>query len=303
MGAIRFASSTTFFSADTVPMARTRHSSVFPPDPNRERAVDLALNLAEELFGVGSSGATPAWVRDRIRRYLDVTAKKDGVSIIDVAGRLLDNRSAVEDIVASLRVGETRFYRDPAQWQALEENLDKLFPSDLPLSVLSAGCSTGEEAYTIGMLLTAARRRFKVLGVDRSASAIAVARDATYSLDAAKDMPPTWSERFCDEHRGRLRIGMLVRNTVEFEVCDLVKRVPQGPFHLVFFKNVLLYLTEPAGEQAARRLANELAERGILIAAASEVLRLKSMGLVSHRMAHGVTALRRARRHGSSPRT
>ncbi len=294
--------STSLFSADTVPMARTKHSSVYPPDPNRERAVDLALSLAEEMFGVGSSGATPAWVRDRVRRYLDVTAKKDGVSIIDVASRLLEHRSAVEEIVASLRVGETRFYRDPAQWTALEENLDKLFPQDLPLSVLSAGCSTGEEAYTIGMLLTAARRRFKVLGVDRSASAIAVARDATYPLEAAKDLPPTFAERYCDEHRGRLRIGMLIRNSVEFEVFDLVKRVPQGPFHLIFFKNVLLYLTEPAGEQVATRLANELAAGGILIAAASEVLRLRSMGLVSHRMAHGVTALRRARRHGSSQR-
>jgi chemotaxis protein methyltransferase CheR len=286
-----------------VQMARNKRSSVLPPDPNRERAVDLALGLAEELFGVGSSGATPAWVRDRVRRYLEFTAKKDGVSIIDVASRLLEDRGAVEEIVGSLRVGETRFYRDPSQWQALEENLDTLFPSDVPLSVLSAGCSTGEEAYTIGMLLTAARRRFKVLGVDRSASAIAVARDATYSLDHSKDIPSAWAERYCDEHQGRLRIGMLVRNSVEFEVCDLVKRVPKGPFHLIFFKNVLLYLAEPAGEQVATRLANELDEGGILIAAASEVLRLRNMGLVSQRMSHGVTALRRARRHGSPHRS
>lgn len=284
-------------------MPRTKHSSVYPPDPNRERAVDLALSLAEELFGVGSSGATPAWVRDRVRRYLDVTAKKDGVTIIDVASRLLENRSAVEEIVGSLRVGETRFYRDPSQWQALEESLAKLFPNDVQLSVLSAGCSTGEEAYTIGMLLTAARRRFKVLGVDRSASAIAVARDATYARDATKDIPPAWVERYFDEHLGRLRISSLVRNSVEFDVFDLVKRVPQGPFHLIFFKNVLLYLTEPAGEQLAKRLANELEDGGILIAAASEVVRLRNMGLVSHRMAHGVTALRRARRHGSPHRT
>jgi chemotaxis protein methyltransferase CheR len=92
-----------------------------------------------------------------------------------------------------------------------------------------------------------------------------------------------------------------VRNSVEFEVCDLVKRVPKGPFHFIFFKNVLLYLTEPAGEQVATRLASELEEGGILIAAASEVLRLNKMGLISHRMAPGVTALRRAKR-GSAHR-
>jgi chemotaxis protein methyltransferase CheR len=297
-----FARCTSTFSVGSVQMARTKHSSVLPPDPNRERAVDLALSLAEELFGVGSSGATPTWVRDRVRRYLEFVAKKDGVSIIDVASRLLEDRGAVEDIVGSLRVGETRFYRDKAQWEALEEHIDRLFPLDAQLSVLSAGCSTGEEAYTIGMLLTAARRRFKVLGVDRSASAIAVARDATYPRDAGTDIPSAWVERYCDEDKGRLRIGMLVRNSVEFEVCDLVKRVPQGPFHLIFFKNVLLYLTDPAGEQVATRLANELEEGGILIAAASEVLRLRSMGLVSQLMEHGVTALRRARKHGTPHR-
>lgn len=284
-------------------MPRTKHSSVYPPDPNRERAVDLALNLAEELFGVGSSGTTPAWVRDRVRRYLDVTAKKDGVTIIDVASRLLEDRNAIEEIIGSMRVGETRFYRDPSQWQALEESLAKLFPNDVHLSVLSAGCSTGEEAYTIGMLLTAAHRRFNVLGVDRSASAIAVAREATYARDATKDIPPEWVERYCDEHLGRMRINSLVRNVVDFEVLDLVKRVPKGPFHLIFFKNVLLYLTEPAGEQVATRLADELRAGGIMIAAASEVVRLRNMGLVSHRMAHGVTALRRARRAGTPPRT
>ncbi len=287
---------TSIFSVDSVPMSRAKHSSVFPPDPNRERAVDLALSLAEELFGVGSSGATPTWVRDRVRRSLEHTAKNSGASIIDVASRLLEDRSAVEEIVASLRVGETRFYRDPAQWEALEQNLDKLYPPDAQLSVLSAGCSTGEEAYTIGMLLTAARRRFKVLGVDRSAAAIAVARDASYPRDVVKDIPPPWVERYCDEDKGRLRVGMLVRNSVEFEVCDLVKRVPKGPFHIIFFKNVLLYLTEPAGGQVATRLASELEGGGVLIAAASEVLRLNKMGLVSHRMAPGVTALRRAKR-------
>ena len=272
------------------------------PDSTRERAIDLALGLAEELFGFGSSGATPGWVRDRVRRYLEQQAKKSGSSMNDVAARLLADRKAVEEIVASLRVGETRFYRDKAQWEALERMLDKLFPDDVELSVLSAGCSTGEEAYTMGMLLTAARRRFRVLGVDRSPEAIAVAREATYGRESVVDIPPSWVTRFCDEQGGRLRVGMLVRNAVAFEECDLVKRVPSGPFHIIVFKNVLLYLGSAAGSQVATRLAAELEDDGLLLPAASEVLRVRSMGLTPIRMTSGVTAFRPSRRPGAPTR-
>ncbi|TKD12090.1 chemotaxis protein [Polyangium fumosum] len=276
-------------------MARAKGSSVSGPDSG-DRAVDVALKLAEELFGFGSSGATPGWVRDRVRRYLEHQSYRSGLSMNAVARELLKDKTAVEQIVTSLRVGETRFYRDGAQWEVIERQLEKLFPADVELAVLSAGCSTGEEAYTMGMLLTAARRRFRVLGVDRSAEAIAVAREATYGREAARDIPPAWVERFCDEQNGRLRVGLLVRNAVEFEECDLVKRVPQGPFHIILFKNVLLYLTTQAGEQVATRLANELEDGGLLFSAASEVLRLRSMGLEPFRLAQTVTALRPPKR-------
>ncbi len=256
-----------------------------------DRAVDVALRLAEKLFGFGSSGTTPGWVRDRVRRYLEEQAWKRGLSMNEVARELINDKATVEQIVTSLRVGETRFYRDEAQWEAIERQLEKLFPADVELAVLSAGCSTGEEAYTMGMLLTAARRRFRVLGVDRSPEAIAVAREATYGREVARDIPHAWVERFCDEHYGRLRVGLLVRNAIEFEECDLVKRVPQGPFHIILFKNVLLYLTPQAGEQVAKRLAAELEDGGLLFSAASEVLRLRGMGLVPLRMTPSVTAL------------
>lgn len=266
------------------------------PDSTRERAVDLVLAAAEKLFGFGTNGAAPSWVRDRVRVHIEREADLMSCSIEQVARTLLADPSAIDAIVSSLRVGETRFYRDEAQWEALERSIDKLFPDDVELSVLSAGCSTGEEAYTIGMLLTAKRRRFRVVGVDRSAEAIAIAREATYAADSAKHLPASWVERFCDASNGRLRVGLLVRNSVTFEECDLVKRVPSGPFHIIFFKNVLLYLGATAGEAVAKGLAAELEDEGILLPAASEVLRVQSMGLSPVRLSPSVTVFRPARR-------
>src|SRR5689334_20799363 len=140
-------------------MPRQKEPSSPDSEASRERAVDLVLGHAETHTGFGTSGVTPGWVRDRVRRSLEQQVAKSGLTLRECAEKLVSDKAAVEQIVASLRVGETRFFRDKTQWEAIERQLDRLFPDAVELSVLSAGCSTGEEAYTMGMLLTAARRR------------------------------------------------------------------------------------------------------------------------------------------------
>ena len=71
-----------------------------------------------------------------------------------------------------------------------------------------------------------------------------------------------------------------------------MRRTPRGPFHLVFFKNVLLYLAAPAGEAVAARLAAELDPTGLVFASTSEVLRLRAAGLSPVRLTPAVTAFR-----------
>jgi chemotaxis protein methyltransferase CheR len=83
----------------------------------------------------------------------------------------------------------------------------------------------------------------------------------------------------------------VLRNSVSFEVRDLTRRCPRGPFHLVLFKNVLLYLAEPTGNRVATRLARTLADKGFLVSAASEVVRLSAI-LDPLRLSPGVVAFR-----------
>lgn len=259
-----------------------------------DRAIDLALAAAERRFGVGRSLAAPAWVRERVRAVLDGVAARRGLTPLAVAERLAQDRDAVEEIVAALRVGETRFYRDPVYWEALTSVVLPKLPPDAPIACLSAGCSTGEEAYSLGMVLAAAGRRFSVLGVDRSVEAIDAAREAVYSSDAVDQLPPALVSRHCEVKGGALHIRKHVRDFVSFEVCDLVQAVPRGGFHIIFFKNVLLYLSGSAGDTVSRRLAAELDRRGLLFPAASEATRLSGAGLTAVRVNAHVTAFRPA---------
>ena len=261
----------------------------------RQRAVDQVLQLVEARLGLGNRGATPGWVRDRVLGVLQEQARRSCVALSEAAARLETDRPALEEVIAALRVGETRFYRDRAHWEVLARDVIPAFPAGVTLQVLSAGCSTGEEAYTLAMLLTTARRRFHVLGVDRAAPAIAAAQAATYDADAARDLPSDWLARFFDAGARGLTVRSSLRDLVSFEQGDLVKRTPRGPFHLIFFKNVLLYLAAPAGEALAARLAGELGDHGLLFVASSEVTRVRAAGLRPVRIAPGITAFRQAR--------
>jgi chemotaxis protein methyltransferase CheR len=259
-----------------------------------DRAVDLALAAAERRFGIGRSLAAPGWVRERVLAVLGSVAARRDLSLFATAERLSSDRAALEEVVAALRVGETRIYRDPVYWEALTTHLLPRLPQDTPIAGLSAGCSTGEEAYTLGMVLAGAGRRFSVLGVDRSAEAIEAAREGVYSVEAAGQLPPRLASRYGEVKGDTLHIRKEIRDLVHFEVCDLIKVVPRGGFHVIFFKNVLLYLSASAGEAVARRLAAELDPRGLLFPAASEAPRLGGAGLISVRLTSQVTAFRAA---------
>lgn len=273
-------------------MFRSPRAGGEPAARTAERAVDLALAEVERRYGLGRSLAAPGWVRERVFTILNGAAVRDGVSPLVAAERLQADREAIEEIVGALRVGETRFYRDPITWEAITSSILPKLPPDLPIAALSAGCSTGEEAYTLAMILASAGRRFSVLGVDRSAPAIEAAREAVYSAEAAKQLPPALVQRYCEIKGGWLHIGQELRDVVSFEVCDLVHVVPSGGFQFIFFKNVLLYLAEPVGDAVARRLAAELSPTGLLFSAASEAPRLCSAGLTPVRVNAQVTAFR-----------
>lgn len=259
-----------------------------------ELAVDRTLHFAHERFGLGLGASSPGWVRGRVLAVLKARSARLGTSLGEAATSLESDAAAIDALEKALRVGETRFYRDPIQWEAIEQHVLRTFPARTQINVLCAGCSTGEEAYTVAMLLKSARRRFHVLGADRSASAIAVARKGTYGPEAVREIPPVYFARFCEMENGILRVRAVLSEFVSFRECDLVQEIPTGPFHLIFFKNVMLYLPPPVGETVAGRLIDELDEGGLLFPAASEVLRLKNAGFSAARITPSVTAFRKS---------
>lgn len=241
----------------------------------RDKIVDQVLEVAERRYGLGMSSG-PGWVRDRVAAFLDAYVERDGGSWDTVVARVTTDRKAMNDLVASLRVGETRFFRDPQHMRVVVDHVCEKVTIGGTLSVLSAGCSSGEEAYTLAMMLAERGRRFHVTGVDRSKEAVAVAQRGQYPIEAMRDIPRDLVARYFENDGEHVNVRSPLRGFVSFEARDLCIRAPKGPFHIVVFKNVLIYLAEPMGMHVATSLARELTDKGLLLSAASEVTRLSS---------------------------
>ncbi len=191
----------------------------------------------------------------------------------------------LQALVELLTVNETYFFREPDHLNLL---VDTLLPELLnthdpsqPLSLLSAGCSTGEEAYTLAMLL--AERQgvprpfpFTITGIDIDSHAVAAARNGVYGKPSFRAMDPRMKERWFETAgHGAFRVRDSLRQQVRFEVANLLtapntELLP--PPAIILYRNVSIYFPQEVQLRIFRQLADLLQEGGVLLVGASETL-------------------------------
>jgi len=218
-----------------------------------------------------------------------------GADAMKLAEGLEGDPSLLAEIADTLRVGETRFFRDPAQWQALREHVLPALNVER-VRALSVGCSTGEEAYTLGIVLDQEARAFeggfRVVGVDRSEAALSVARAGIYPASAGADLPSAIQARYLEASgRDSLAVSAPLKKQVSFVTRDLMNGVPPGQYELVVCKNVLIYFGEQARTRVLEMLLRALTPNGALVVARSEVPLVRALGNRFRALAPGVFLL------------
>ena len=253
------------------------------------------LELLERRCGINTAGGRPpGWLVSRVDRAAQALVESARAQQQDVVTYLERHPAELEQLAELVRVGETRFFRDPEQWQALATALPRLLPQRSRHRALSAGCSTGEEAFTLAMLLaTAALAPFRVVGVDRSATALTHARSAIYAEECRAQIPQAHFERFLRPRAGALTVTPELRDTVSFVQRDLLTGPPPGNYELIVCKNLLIYLKPEAGDRVLRSLFTSLSPGGLLLIARAELGKAKSMGLPLETIASGVSIVRK----------
>lgn len=200
-----------------------------------------------------------------------------GVSREALVSRLdVRDPAAVVALLESVLVHESYFFRHPEQLDALEEAVFGRAPRARPLSLWSAGCAAGEEAYTLAMALAEADREHcgdRIVATDLSMQAIAAGREAVYGEWSLRQMSAGRRERFFSACGAQLvRVSDPIRARVEFRVHELVNGPAPGEgFDVVACRNVLVYLAPDAAERVLRKLVAALAPGGFLVLAPAEL--------------------------------
>jgi len=168
------------------------------------------------------------------------------------------NPDEVRTLVADLMISVTGFFRDVEAWNALTASvIDPLVAardSGAAIRIWVPACATGEEAYSIAMLVTeqaeAARKRFdlKVFATDAQENNLRKARDGVYPAAATADFPPERLQRFFEKLDGSFQVRKELRDMVVFAQQNLLCDPPFSRLDLISCRNCLIYL-EPEAQQ------------------------------------------------------
>ena len=187
-------------------------------------------------------------------------------------------------LASLLTVTETYFFRSPEHFRVLAEvalpERIRALPSSRPLRILSAGCASGEEAYTAALVLC---EQFpeasgaKILGVDINSAMLAKAASARYSMWSLRQTPADLRERYFAREGAQFVLDRRIRRMAAFEERNL--GVENGTpwdlsgFDIIFCRNTIMYLAPGAAQLAVTRLTAALAPRGYLFLSHAETLR------------------------------
>lgn len=192
------------------------------------------------------------------------------------------DRDETRLVLDLLTTNETYFFREPKHFEVLAEVAPELLAARGPLGTLrawSAASSSGEEAYSIAMVLAETiGDRFEILGTDLSRRVVDTARRALYPIDAADNIPVLHRSEYClrgrDEYDGVFTVRPDLRARVTFEVANLHRPLPDlgDPFDVVFLRNVLIYFAPETKTEVLRRVIGTIRPGGLLFVGHAETI-------------------------------
>ncbi|MDI6876031.1 MAG: CheR family methyltransferase [Methanomicrobiales archaeon] len=194
---------------------------------------------------------------------------------------LQENPPEIEVLAKELLIGVTRFFRDPEAWENLKDVLSGLIrraPEGSTLRVWVAGCSSGEEAYTMAIaireVLDALDRsreiRFQIFGTDVDGEAIETARHGVYPANIAVDVSPERLDRFFVKEDERYRVTQEIRETVIFAPHNVISDPPFTHLDVLSCRNLLIYLTPSLQKKLIPLFHYALEPGGILFLGTAE---------------------------------
>lgn len=252
-----------------------KQSDAFSPD-SIEGFSHLCAVLRART-GHDFSGYKDKTIQRRVQRRMQILQI---AQLGDFLDRLRADPREVDLLFQDLLIGVTSFFRDPAVFEALERDvIPRMFQgkgADDTVRVWVAGCATGEEAYSIALLLRAfmpksyAAPKLQVFASDIDEHALEVARTGRYPGTIAKDVPARFLDRYFLHEDGTYRVGPDIREICIFANHDALRDAPFSKLDLVSCRNLLIYLGSAMQQRLIALFHYALRDSGFLLLGTSE---------------------------------
>lgn len=226
--------------------------------------------------GIHMSHAKKPLISGRLARRLGQRGVDSYGAYLDLIMQDAAERQTAIDL---LTTNETYFFREPKHFEFMAQHISPALRQQGEVRVWSAACSSGEEPYTLAMVLAESlgHTRFEILASDISTRVLETARQGLYPIDDAANIPKAVKARHClkgvGRHEGWFLVDQPLRERVSFAQINLNDRLPDlGQFDVIFLRNVMIYFSVETKKAVMARLIPLLKPGGHFFISHSESL-------------------------------
>ncbi len=231
-----------------------------------------------------------AYKERQMKRRIDTLISRNKYSDYNSYVKALkSDQKMFEEFVNYLTINVSEFYRNPQLWTVLEK---EVFPELISkygngLKIWSAACSTGDEPYSLVMLLSKFMplNKIKIIATDIDKQVIEKAKMGIYSANSLNGLPAEFKNKYFTQIGASYKISDDIKKCVEFKNHNLLKDEYPTGCHLILCRNVLIYFTEEAKEEVYKKFNKSLVHGGVLFVGSTEqIINYKEIGYVSKKL-------------------
>lgn len=218
-----------------------------------------------------------------LHRRLNVRLRARGSLDYSQYASLLDqDPTEYNELIQALSINVTEFFRNNDVFDAFYTHiLPKLLSigKQNEIRIWSAGCATGEEMYSVAILLNQASEsygsfKFKIIGTDVSAKAIETARKGTYAHSSLKNLPEKFLKKYFQQvYEGYYQISKNIMDSATFNVGDILTMPTPNSLDVIFCRNIIIYFGRKTQDQLFARFAHSLKPSAYLILGKTEMIK------------------------------
>lgn len=258
----------------------------------QERTEDINMVKDYEDFKKFVLGLTGidlnAYKEKQMKRRIDtLIARNKHTGYDSYCNAIKNDAQMLDEFVNYLTINVSEFYRNPALWKKLDEIIlpDLIKKFGPRLKIWSAACSTGDEPYSLAMVLSkkVPLKDIKIYATDIDDQVLEKAKDGVYSANSLKGLPDEYKNKYFEKMGDKYyKISDEIKKCVEFKKSNLLKDSYPQSCHLIVCRNVLIYFTEDAKLEIYKKFNDSLVKGGCLFVGNTEqIINYKDLGYES----------------------